>query len=334
VETKDRKILVVGAGSIGQRHVQNLSNMGMCTVGVADPDSSARRKLREVAKAEFETFREGLEWDPEIVLICTPNHLHLEQALTAARSDCHLFVEKPLAHEPDDRLHVLVEEVDRRGLTSMVGCNMRFHPGPKTVKELLEQPDLGAIHFARLHTGSYLPEWRPGQDYRESYSANAHMGGGCILDCIHEIDLARWYLGEIEQVFCWAGQQSSLDLDVEDVAVLVCEHGGGAMSEIHLDYVQRTYERGCQVVGENGSVSWDFEEETVEYYNADQERKEQFSPPEGWSMNQMYIDELHHFLQCVQNGKQTTQSIGAAAKLMRTVFAAKTSSRSKKMEAV
>src|SRR5262249_30026105 len=147
--------------------------------------------------------------------------------------------------------------VREKKLTSLVGCNMRFHPGPARVKQLLEEEALGKILFARIHAGSYLPEWRPGSDYRSNYAAKAATGGGCLLDCIHEIDLARWYLGEVESVYCCAGHLSSLEMETEDVASLICQHTNGAVSEIHLDYVQRTYERGCQIVGEQGSIFWD-----------------------------------------------------------------------------
>src|SRR5207244_10343135 len=102
-----------------------------------------------------------------------------------------------------------------------------FHPGPAKVKQLLDQDSIGRILFARLHSGSYLPGWRPTQDYRASYSANARMGGGCILDCIHELDLARWYLGDVAEVFALAEHLSSLQLDVEDMAFLLCRHQNG-----------------------------------------------------------------------------------------------------------
>jgi predicted dehydrogenase len=114
----------------------------------------------------------GLEWAPELVIVATPTALHAEHALAAARRGCHVFVEKPLAHSSAG-VWELADEVARRDLISLVGCNMRFHPGPAAVKRLLDSGAIGRVLFARLHAGSYLPEWRPGQDYRESYSAKA-----------------------------------------------------------------------------------------------------------------------------------------------------------------
>ena len=182
---------------------------------------------------------------------------------------------------------------------------MRFHPGPARVKQLIDDGQLGKILFARIHTGSYLPEWRPGSDYRSNYAAKTATGGGCLLDCIHEIDLARWYLGEIASVFCCVGHLSSLEIETEDVASLICRHANGAISEIHLDYVQRTYERGCQIVGEQGSAFWDFNGKEVRWFNALSKEWKTYLQPETWEINQMYLDEMRHFLDCVSSHRET-----------------------------
>src|SRR5262249_33649455 len=200
-----------------------------------------------------------------------------------------------------------------------------FHPGPKRVKKLLTERALGRVLFARLHAGSYLPNWRPSQDYRLNYAAREGTGGGCILDCIHEIDLARWYLGEVQSVFCWAGHISSLEIETEDVALLVFRHEGGSFSEVHLDYVQRTYERGCQIVGELGSIFWDFANQQVRWYDGVLDKWTTFQQPEGWELNEMYLDEMRHFIDCLEGGQDSVVPIPEAVAVMGIVFAAKAS---------
>lgn len=322
------RALVVGGGSIGRRHLRNLRTLGVGPLAVVEPDTERRKALCEDGTiVGFDTLEEGLEWEPDFVVIASPSHLHVEQALKTAKRDRHLFIEKPLSHTGDG-LDELSKEVETRELITLVGCNMRFHPGPTKVKELLEQEVIGKILFARIHTGSYLPEWRPGQDYRKSYSASAAMGGGCILDCIHEIDLTRWYLGEMEQVFCVAEHLSSFEIDVEDVAILICKHSNGSLSEIHLDYIQRTYERGCQIVGEQGSIFWNYCDGVVRWFNAVNGRWMTFKQPDDWQVNQMYLDELQHFVTCVQMGAPTVFPVPEAVKVMRIALAAKASALS------
>jgi predicted dehydrogenase len=266
-------------------------------------------------------------------VLATPTHLHLPQSLSIARSGISLFVEKPLSHVSTG-LSELVELVERKRIPSMVGCNLRFHPGPAQVKQWLCENRIGRILFARVQTGSYLPEWRPGTDYRDNYAAREETGGGCILDCIHEIDLTRWYLGEVQEVFCMADHLSSLEIRTEDVAALVCRHAGGAISEIHLDYVQRSYERGCHIVGEQGTIAWEFNGGEARCFDAGSKTWTTVPQPENWELNQMYLDEMRHFVECLRKGTPTMLPITEAASVMQIAFAAKASARAGRLVSV
>jgi len=328
------KALVVGGGSIGKRHLRNLKAVGLAEWALAEPDAARRQVIAaELAVRSFESLDQGLGWSPDVVVIATPTHLHLEQATTVARRGIPLFVEKPLSHTAGG-LSTLVELLERKRILSMVGCNMRFHPGPAQVKQLLRENRIGRVLFARVHTGSYLPEWRPGTNYRENYAACEETGGGCILDCIHEIDLTRWYLGDVLEVFCMADHLSSLEIRTEDVAALMCRHASGALSEIHLDYVQRSYERGCQIVGEQGTIAWDFNSREVRVFEAATKQWTAFPYPANWDLNQMYVDEMRHFVECLRDGQPTMLPITEAVSVMQIAFAAKASAREGRLIAV
>jgi predicted dehydrogenase len=328
------KALVVGGGSIGKRHLRNLKAVGLEELALAEPDAARRSAIAaELAVRNFESLDVGLDWSPDFVVIATPTHLHLEQATSAARRGIPLFVEKPLCHTATG-LSELTGLVERKRLTSMVGCNLRFHPGPAQVKQLLRENRIGRVLFARVHTGSYLPEWRPNSDYRDNYAAREETGGGCILDCIHEIDLTRWYLGDVQEVFCMADHISSLEIQTEDVAALTCRHASGAISDIHLDYVQRNYQRGCHIVGEQATVAWDFNEGEVRLFEADTKQWTAFPQPADWDLNQMYVDEMRHFVDCLRDGKPSMLPIPDAVSVMQVAFAAKASAREGRLIAV
>jgi len=113
-------------------------------------------------------------WDmrPDVAVINTPTQMHMEAALVAASKGCHVFIEKPLSHTLEG-VKGLARALDENNLISMVGCNMRFHPGPSQVKKWLDDGSVGQPISARIHTGSFLPRWRPKQDYHMSYSASA-----------------------------------------------------------------------------------------------------------------------------------------------------------------
>jgi len=321
------KALVIGGGSIGKRHLANLKTLGVLHLALVENERSRREAVAaELSVHAFAEIEAGLAWRPDFVVIATPTQLHLEQCLRVAREGSHIFVEKPLSHSAAG-LSELADLVKVRNLVSMVGCNMRFHPGPARVKLLITESRIGRMLFARLHGGWYLPRWRPSADYRSNYAAREETGGGCILDCIHEIDLARWYLGDVREVACMAGHLSSLEIQTEDVASIICRHTSGGHSEIHLDYVQHTYERGCQIVGERGSVFWDFTQKEVRWFDGGTGNWNVFVQPEGWELNQMYVDAMKHFVACVESGHPTVLPIPEAIEVMRIALAAKISAR-------
>src|SRR5438309_1263907 len=166
-----RRTLIVGAGSIGTRHMKNLRELAVTSLAVVDIDAARRKELDREGVPAFASLEQGLAWQPQAVFIATPTQFHIEQAIEAAKAGCDLFIEKPLSHSLA-RCTELVELAEKNALITLVGCNMRFHLGPFRIKGLLEDQAIGRVLAARLQCGSYLPAWRPHQDYRTSYSAS------------------------------------------------------------------------------------------------------------------------------------------------------------------
>ena len=308
------RIAVLGCGSIGKRHLRNLQAVGGHELIPFDPNADARTHVEKVLNLKaYVSLNDVWEMQPQAALVCAPPNLHLELALEAATRGIHLFIEKPVVHrlEGVERLN---EVVRRAGLISMVGCNMRFHPGPARVKALLEQNTIGPIISARIQTGSYLPDWRPSTDYRQSYTASRGQGGGAILDCIHELDLALWYFGPASVTAALALPAEKLGIEVEGLAEILLRHSSGAMSSVHLNFVQRDYRRLCQIIGEAGTIYWDFESPWIEI-RAGSGTERRIELDANWNVNQMYVDELNHFLQCLERNEPTLcpleQGVGA-----------------------
>lgn len=297
------RIAVLGCGSIGRRHLSNLRALGQFDLLAFDPVPHARVAVRdELDIACYDALDEVWERRPDVVFVTAPPDQHIPLALAAVQHSCHLFIEKPLSHALagiDD----LRAEIERRNLITMIGCNMRFHPGPTEVKRLLEAGAIGQVFHARIETGSYLPGWRPQSDYRQSYSASVAQGGA-ILDCIHEIDLALWYFGAGAVVGAAQLPAHSIGLEVEGIAEILLWHDTSVLSSIHLNLVQRDYRRSCQIIGSEGTLHWDFVEGQVRHYQSDGTWQVFAQPPE-WVVNQMYVDELRHFLECVAKHQPT-----------------------------
>lgn len=194
------KILVTGCGSIGRRHISNLLTIGNIEVIAHDTTTDGRNKVMNLYGIKpFENYADALASGPDAVIVATPTNEHVTSALKAAEAGCNLFIEKPVSHNTEGLSEILML-VREKKIISFVGCNMRFHPGIKKVKELLESNAAGKIMTAHIETGSFMPEWRPGIDYRKTYSSRHDMGGGVVLDAIHEIDYVLWMLGDVKMV--------------------------------------------------------------------------------------------------------------------------------------
>jgi predicted dehydrogenase len=315
------KIAGLGCGSIGRRHLRNLHAAGWTHLFAFDPVPEAHRVLaEELDIPASDNLNDVWRFAPDVVFISSPSNLHVEQALMAARRGCHLFVEKPLSHSLDGVDDLLAAS---DGLVTMIGCNMRFHPGPAQIKRWLDAGLAGKVLAARLHAGSYLPRWRPHQDYIESYSASP-LWGGAVLDIIHEIDLALWLLGQATLYTALIRPASSIGLETDGLAELLLEHEGGVVSSVHLNFVQRNYHRSIEVIGSEGTLYWDFADGRMLHYGPDGEVAQVTRHPDGWEFNQVYVDEIEYFMGCVERGESTFNPIENAAETLKIALKART----------
>jgi predicted dehydrogenase len=326
--TPERRFLIIGCGSIGKRHLGNLLAAGAGEAIAFDIRADRAEEVRSRFGIEVLTDLDAaLDRRPQVAFVTAPSSLHVPLAVRAAERGCHLFIEKPLSHTRDgvDRLQELVR---RNDLVTLVGCNLRFHPGLVAVKRLLEQGAIGRVVATRIEVGQYLPDWHPDEDYRRGYSARQDLGGGVILDAIHEVDYIRWLLGPVRSVACFAGTLSRLEVETEDTAAVLLRFAGGAIGEVHLDYVQRVYSRTCHVIGDEGTIRWDYTSGEASVYRATSRAWESFPNPDGWQPNQMYVDELNHFLRCLAGAERPVLDVDDAARVLDVALAAKASSES------
>lgn len=316
------RVAVIGCGSIGCRHLRNLHSLGYDNLLAFDPVETARAYVeRELGITSMATLDEVWAERPKVMLITAPTNLHTDLVQAAIQHRCHVFVEKPLSHTLNN-LAELWGEIEKRGLISMVACNMRFHPGPARVKQLIEAGVVGRVIAGRIQTGSHLPRWRPQQDYRQSYSASTEWGGA-ILDCIHEIDLALWYFGPARVLAAAKTSASTIGLETDGLAEIILRHEAGILSNVHLNYVQHDYRRTCQVIGSEGTIYWDFSERKVQVYGPSGQLTQTWPEPEDWQVNQMYLDELDHFLRAVQTGTPTVNPVGNGIATLQVALAAR-----------
>lgn len=324
---RPKSALVVGAGSIGRRHLSNLKQLGVSKLSACDPNPERLAYVLEHFQAEsFPDIEAGLKATPEIVLICTPPRRHAGQALQALRAGAHVFVEKPVADSLDDVEELLVKE-QMSGLVVQVGYNLRFHAPIQKLKELVENESVGKILWGRVEAGSFLPDWRPWQDYRESYTSRRELGGGIILDGSHELDYVTWLFGAPAELACMAGKVSNLEINVEDCATVLLRYPNGAQLDVHVDFMERFYTRGCVLNGEIGKLQWDFNSNAVQIQRCGEEAK---TVKFDCAVNDMYVAEMRHFLECVESGDQPRVTLQDGILTLRIALAARTSAEERR----
>jgi predicted dehydrogenase len=320
------KALIVGLGSIGTRHGRNLAAAGVALVGF-DPDPARRDAFgRRFAGAPArERLQDALDEGCEIGVVASPNRYHLEQSLHLASAGMHLLIEKPLAADSNG-LMPLVRSVQERKLVAMVGSNWKFHPILSRMHRMLIGGDIGRPLAVQALGGQYLPDWHPNEDYRQMYSSRRELGGGALLDS-HDIDYLTWLLGTVASVSCRAATTGTLDIDTEDLACMTLQFRSGALGTLQLDYLQHPYGRRVHITGESGTLSWDAIENELAHYSRPEKAWQCWKPPLSYDLNQMYVDELEHFLGCVRDRSTPVTPLQQGLHVMAVIDAARRSSQ-------
>jgi predicted dehydrogenase len=235
--------LVIGYGSIGERHARLLAQMGS-RVGVV-----SRRP--GVFPAIYETVTSALAADTfDYVVIANETNAHqaaLNELITCGYA-ATVLVEKPLWETGAAKLEPPAE------MSVYVGYVLRFMPGLMTLKALLEGH---TIISAEVRAGSYLPDWRPGRDYRTTASASLKHGGGVLRDLSHELDYLLWLVGPWKRLAAIGGHRSDLEIETDDVYLLLGEAQAGAAFSVSLNYVDRVEERWIVVTTDRDTFRLD-----------------------------------------------------------------------------
>lgn len=330
------KALVVGLGSAGQRHVRNLRSLrgegveiltcrsrGWDLVIDAKLNATFGQRPEQVyGLINHASLEAALAARPDIAIIANPMSLHEGTARAAAHAGCHLFIEKPLADRWDG-IENLIALAHERRLVACVGYQMRFHKGLRRIKSALDDGRIGAVMSAHFHFGEYLPGMHPYEDYREGNAARRDQGGGAIRALSHELDTVNWLFGMPKSVFADGGHLSSLEIDVEDVAMITlqCEWKGRRLPvSVYLDLVQRPTRRFCEIVGEKGTLRWDYIESSIACY--DVAKREWQTEILEFDRNQMFVDELDNFLRAVEGKEKLVVPLESGADTLRISLAA------------
>jgi predicted dehydrogenase len=321
----DKKILIIGFGSIGKRHLRNVLSLGYNDVSVV---SRSKINEEEFPSVKFyqtiEVAFQNIFFDT--AFICTPTSLHISNLLELLKYKVNnIYVEKPISNSYEKIEEVLSFASSYKN-NIVVGYDLHFDLGLQKVKELFSQNIIGKIVSANAFVGQHLSQWRPHEDHRKGMSAKQETGGGVLLDLIHEFDYLHWLSGDIDYVACDHINTNELQIETEESANVLLKFVSGASAAIHLDYLQKKIIRNCIFTGTKGTIILDLVKRKVNWIDENETENEfDYSHTER---NDRFISIAKSFLENESDKKLTNFDNGL--KSLQIVLAAKRSFEEKR----
>lgn len=287
-----KKIIFFGLGSIGRRHLEIIKEN-------YEYDIYAYRTTSSDSIADVKNLynlNDAFNINPDIAFITNPSSLHIETALLCLKAGIkNLFIEKPLSNNLED-LDRLVNLAEKKDAIIYIGYLMRHNPVLKRLKDLITDK-LEEIFYVETICKSYLPDWRPGKDYRKVYSASKEMGGGVILDISHEFDYNQYLFGPIKSIKGHYGKISNLEINSEDYCEVTLYFNRYIIGRIHLDYFSYFPERHVKIICPNTEIKADLIKNEIKIFYRTEKRCEKFD----FNLNDVYHSQMNYFLEGIEN---------------------------------
>lgn len=301
---KNYRILVIGYGSMGRRHTKNLIEL---FDGNIDIDVLRRKESMDDLKKESHIrfiYSDSEVADRyDVVFITNPTSLHYETLIKYLHLSDAFFIEKPVFVTGEEDILPYAHE----NKLFYVACPLRYS---NVIQWLKKNIDFSVVHSMRVMSSSYLPDWRPGTDYRNTYSSHKDMGGGVSIDLIHEWDYISYLIGFPKTVKSIIERKSNLEIDSDDIAVYVAEYDN-MLAEVHLDYFGRKAIRKVELFTEDDTIVADLIDQKIEWLCSGE------AIDLSEDRNSYQKKELEHFIDIIEGNSSNDNGIEEACKVLR-----------------
>lgn len=313
---KDIRPVVIGTGSIGERHLRNMRTMGLGTIGVVTRNPN--KKTRTINLNDFEvlsTFEEVRNFAPTHVVVCTPSYLHVEdvEKLSSVCKEFLIEIPSVCTTQQYNRLAKLPN------VEIYSAFNLRFHPAVKYIARNISEKNEKPIQV-RAQFGERILDHHSWDNVLNRYEVRSDLGGGALLTSCHELDLAQYFLGPYVNAIGMV-DNLQLDIDCEDTGVVIGKHSSGAISQVGLDFWQPTYQRSLQVSTKDNVYYWDFKSDQVLTSSRFDDKIIRYDIT-GYDFNLTYISELDDFL----SNKKSLPRLGEFRGIIKTIESVKNES--------
>lgn len=255
------RLLIIGAGSIGERHIRCFQATGRAAVAFVEPNPQLCRTIADrYSVASFSSVDDALQNDFDAAVIATPAHTHVPIAMQCARKRMTLFIEKPLAVELDG-VADLIDLSARNNVPVGIAYVHRAHPAIQAMHKAIHSGNYGRPLQLVVNCGQHFPFYRPA--YASTYFAKRASGGGAVQDALtHFFNTAQWLVGWFDEVVADAARQSLPNVEVEDTAHVLARHGS-VLASYALNQYQAANEISICVVCEHGTLKFEMHRNTL-----------------------------------------------------------------------
>ena len=309
---KKEKILICGLGSVGQRHALNLIKLGYKNLILYREKKVNKLDHRLEKYLVVNKISKAIKEKPLIAFICNTTDKHLSTAIPLAKSNIHLFIEKPVGIQKKN-IKSLIKICKNKNIINMVGYMMRFHPAIILIKKILSDKKNWPFFYFRSEWGEFLPNWHPKENYKKSYAANKKMGGDISLTLSHDLDLAKFFFGKIQKVIKLNQKNNILKINAESIVDYFIYFKNNINGLIHLDYLQKNNSRKWNIVGLNTQILFDYYKNELIFKKKSNTKTYKFK---NFNRNKLFQDEIKYFLNCVKNKKKIDNDIEQSYKLL------------------
>lgn len=302
---RNYNIGLIGFGSIGERHFQNIEKVlrekGI-TYSIDLIRSSRSKKIDTNIEGRVRNVFYSHKDAPnnyDVIFITNPTHLHFETIKCFSQKTKHMFIEKPVF----DKIDINIKELAlKKDSIYYVACPIRY---TNVIQYLKKHCNLEKVYCARVICSSYLPEWRPHIDYRSTYSAKKEQGGGVSIDLIHEWDYLSYLFAQPSKIFNIRGKFSELEINSDDLSIYIAQYKNMAV-EVHLDYFGRKPIREIQLFTAEDTIIGDLLNSEIRFLKSG--KVEKFKE----SRNDFQLKEIQYFFNLLEGKEQNTNDIYAA----------------------
>lgn len=309
------RVLVIGTGSIGERHLRCFQTTGRCTMAICEPRAARREELTQSYDLALDAadMDAAMAFDPTAAVICTPSHLHVPDAIRLAQHGVHVLIEKPISTKPEG-LDELREQVERNRVVAAVAYVHRSHPSLEQMKRKIDSGQFGKPLQLYALCGSHFPTGRP--DYRDIYYSRHESGGGAIQDVLaHMVNAAEWLVGPVDRIACDATNLALDGVEVEDTVHVLARHGG-VMSNFCLNQHQFPSEFWITVVCERGTCRYEPTQNRWRWMRKPFGEWEE-QPVKGLTRDGPYLRQANLFLDAIEGAGTPRCSLEQAEQTLR-----------------